>query len=268
MLTTKRYEYIPIERIGMHPILTNHRRLDLQKVSHYERDILQNGLLEPLVVWEKNHNEYYMVGGFHRLAAIEAIREKNPGYYDRVDVRVVTGDLDEMRALNLKLNSDRVDTIITDYFDTVIYLNNANWNKERIAKFLDKSVSWIEDLIRFVPMMDSHVRTMLEEGSISWNKAKSICRAVKNASAGKEKAVLEREIELLSEGKGDDKPQKKPLSFRSAKKKLKTNIEKKTKTKYTIVAEDLLSLILVLEGKKYEDVHVQRVGQSFPGLLD
>ena len=76
MLTTKRYEYMSIDKIGMHPILSNHRPLDMHKVSHYEKDIMQNGLLEPLVIWEKNNNEYYMVGGFHRLAAIEAIRKK------------------------------------------------------------------------------------------------------------------------------------------------------------------------------------------------
>ena len=123
------------------------------KVSHLEKDILTNGLLEPLVVWERNPGEFYLVGGFHRMEAIKSIRTRNPGYFDRVDVRVVSGDPDEIRALNLKLNADRLDTNITDYFDTVIYLNNANWPRERIAEFLDKSTAWIDDIVRFAPMI-------------------------------------------------------------------------------------------------------------------
>jgi len=152
MLATKRYEYLPIEQIEFHHTLTNHRDLDLAKVAHLERDIVTNGLFEPLVVWERNSKEYYLVGGFHRMEAIQGIRRSNPGYFDRVDVRIVTGDPDEIKALNLKLNSDRVDTRITDYFQTVIYLNNANWSKERIAEFFDKSVSWIDDIICYAPL--------------------------------------------------------------------------------------------------------------------
>ena len=41
-------------------------------------------------------------------------------------------------ALNLKLNADRLDIRVTDYFETVIYLNNVNWSAERIAEFLEK----------------------------------------------------------------------------------------------------------------------------------
>ncbi|WP_256361173.1 ParB/RepB/Spo0J family partition protein [Methylomonas koyamae] len=107
MLATKRYEYLPIEQIEFHHTLTNHRDLDRAKVTHLEKDILSNGLFEPLVVWERNSREYYLVGGFHRMEAIQGIRRANPGYFDRVDVRVVTGDPDEIKALNLKLNSDR-----------------------------------------------------------------------------------------------------------------------------------------------------------------
>ncbi len=148
MLTTNRYEYMPFDNIQKHPLISNHRPYSPDKVAHYERDILENGLLEPLIVWERTNGEYYLVGGFHRLASINAIREKHPGYFDYVDVRVVSGELDEIRALNLKLNADRLDTKITDYFETVLYLNNANWNKERIASFLDKSITWIDPFIR------------------------------------------------------------------------------------------------------------------------
>jgi ParB family chromosome partitioning protein len=268
MLTTKRYEYLNIDQIQVHPDVANHRNLDLRKVSHYAKDIFQNGLLEPLVCWEKKPGEYYLVGGFHRLAAIREIRKDHPGYFDRIDVRLVAGEVDEIRALNLKLNADRVDAKITDFFDAVIWLNNANWPREKIAEFLDKSPSWIAEIIRFVPVMPAKVRHMMEEGTVTWGRAKAVCKAIQEAPAGQERKVLERELAALARPEGIPKRVPKPLTLQSAKKRLIQHVEKHPKTTYTISAEDLLSLLMVIEGKGFEENHVNRVRKYFPGLIE
>jgi hypothetical protein len=267
MLTTKRYEYMPFDSIEIHPLISNHRPLKPDKVSHLERDILKNGLLEPLIAWERTNGEYYVVGGFHRLAAIKVIREHYPGYFDRVDVRLVSGELDEMRALNLKLNADRLDTKITEYFEPVLYLNNANWEKERIASFLDKSVTWIEDIIRFVPGMDSRLRKLLDEGKVSWNKAKSICRQVLATPPDKEKDLADKLIEAVSKNEGSI-TKKRLLSPQKAIKRLTKQLGKDPKTCYTVDIEDLLSLFVVLSGKDSSESHIERVRKTFPELID
>jgi hypothetical protein len=267
MLTTKRYDYMPFDNIQRHPLISNHRRLKPGKVAHLEKDILKNGLLEPLIVWERINGEYYVVGGFHRLAAIEAIRKRYPGYFDRMDVRVVSGELDEMRALNLKLNADRLDTKITDYFETVLYLNNANWDKERIASFLDKSVTWLDEIIRFVPGMDSRLKIMLEEGKVSWNRAKSICRQILTAPPDREKEVADNLMEALHKNAGSMRANKRVLSPKKAIKRLTEQFKKNPKARYTFDLEDLLSLFMVLWGKEQTDSHVQRVRKAFPGLI-
>lgn len=268
MLTTKRYEYLRFDSIRVHPDVANHRPIDIRKVAHYEEDIYRNGLLEPLVVWEKGSGDYFLVGGFHRMAAISAIRAKHPGYFDSVDTRVVAGSLDEIRALNLKLNADRLDTKITDYFDTVIYLNNANWPKGRIAEFLDKSVSWIDEILRYAPTMDQRLRGFLENGRVSWNRAKQICRLVQEAPPGQEQAVLDKELKTLDRPGVTAKPHKKPLTFRIAEKRLRARSQKQPESTFTIGAEDLLCLLQVLQGKRYDGEHLQRVRSSFPGLLE
>ena len=268
MLTTKRYEYTPFENIQTHPLLSNHRPLQPDKVAHLERDILKNGLIEPLIVWERSTGEYYVIGGFHRLAAIQAIRKKYPGYFDRIDVRVVSGELDEMRALNLKLNADRLDTRITDYFETVLYLNNANWEKERIASFLDKSVTWLEEIIRFVPSMDSRLRKMLEEGEVSWNRAKSICRQILSAPPDKERELADQLIEAVNRNGGRPNRRKRPLSPRKAIKRLTKDLETRPTTHYTVTLEDLLSLFMILAGENYTESHVEQVRNTFPGLIE
>lgn len=262
MLATKRYEYLPIDKIEFHHTLTNHRMLDRAKVAHLEQDIVANGLLEPLVVWERTGNEYYLVGGFHRMEAIQGIRKTNPGYFDRVDVRVVSGDPDEIKALNLKLNSDRVDTRITDYFQTVLYLNNANWSKERIADFFDKSTSWIEDIIRYAPLITEPMREKLASSELSWSRAREILQRMLKAPAGMEREIIDSELRAPA------KPFAKPLPFRSAIKRLNNSIAAEPKRTFTLNAADLHALVLTLRGKNVEPEHLERVRKALPILWD
>jgi ParB-like chromosome segregation protein Spo0J len=262
MLATKRYEYLSIDQVEFHHTLTNHRDLDLAKVEHLERDIVANGLFEPLVVWERNNKEYYLVGGFHRMEAIQGIRRANPGYFDRVDVRIVTGDPDEIKALNLKLNSDRVDTKITDYFQTVIYLNNANWSKARIADFFDKSISWIEDIIRYAPLTTNIMREKLAAGELSWARAKEILRKALKAPAGNEKEIIENEL---------SRPVRsvvKPLPFQKTIKHLSKTVSSDPKRTFKISNQDLYALLVTLRGKNVEQEDIDRVRNAFPVLWD
>ncbi|MCA8963431.1 MAG: ParB N-terminal domain-containing protein [Planctomycetes bacterium] len=267
MIATKRHDYVPIGTIALHPSIENHRPVNREKVLHYKDDILRNGLLEPLVVWERNRGEYFLVGGFHRFNAIGLIRRENPGYFDRVDVRVVAGELEEMRALNLKLNADRLDARLAEYFDTVVFLNNANWSKERIAQFLDRSTTWVEEIVRFVPGMDPRLRQLLDADQVSWSKAKAICKSALAAPPGQERKVVDAALRELQEG-----PVVLPrriLSPRAATQRLAKHIAEHPKTTYTVSAEDLLALVSLLTGPRdAQDEHLQRVRARFPTLVD
>ena len=262
MLTTKRFDYVPFDQVHLHPSVANHRPLNEAKVAYFADDFLRNGLLEPIVVWERNPGEYYLVGGFHRHNAIRRIRMEHPGYFDRVDVRVVHGELDEIQALNLKLNADRLDARITDYFDAIIFMANANWDKSRIARFLDKNVSWIEDILRYAPGMDSKVRRLLESGQISWAKAKAICKAVLAAPPGQERAALEAAFGSM-QSNVSSKPFVKALTYRTAAKRLKGRTET-----FRVSGEDVLALLQVMRDKSAAPEQLARVRVAFPGLLD
>ena len=262
MLTTKRYEYLPIGSIKIHHELTNHRLLDGAKVVHLETDIMKNGLLEPLVVWERSAGEYYLVGGFHRMEAITGVRKKNPGFFDRIDVRVVAGDPDEIKALNLKLNADRVDAKINDYFQTVLYLNNAGWQRERIAEFFDKSTSWIDDIIRYAPRVTDELVEKLASGGLSWNRAKSIIQAALDAEPGKEKETIKKALE------GGVERKVRPLTFRSALGRLTKAMEMKEVRTFTLDIKDLYALLHTLQGKKIDEEDVRRIKKSVPVLFE
>lgn len=268
MVTTRRYDYVPFDRVLLHPQIQNHRELSQQKVLHYKEDILKNGLLEPLVVWERRHGEYFLVGGFHRLHAIRLIRADHPGYFDRVDVRVIAGDLEEIRALNLKLNADRLDAKLTEYFDTVLFLNNANWSKERIASFLDKSVGWIEDILRYVPNLDPRLRSMLHAGKVSWTKAKQITKRAMETAPGQEAAAVEAALRELA-GTTAAEPRY-VLTPKVAHRRLTKQLAADPKAVYRVTAQDLLALLSLLAGKRDSEAerHLERVREVFPALVE
>jgi ParB family transcriptional regulator, chromosome partitioning protein len=261
MLATKRFEYLRFDEIKVHQAVTNHRNLNGAKVSHLEKDILANGLLEPLVVWERSGGEYFLVGGFHRMEAIREIRKSHQGYFDRVDVRVVAGDPDEIKALNLKLNADRLDTHITDYFETIIHLNNANWAAARIGDFLDKSTSWIEDIIRFAPMITPELREKLDANELSWNRAKDILQKMAQAPAGDEKKVIAEEL-----AKSQTRVIR-PVTFKSAITHFSEAVKQAPSKEITLSMQDLYSFILLLRGKDYTDKDLKRVKSVFPELI-
>ena len=267
MITTKRYDYVPFGSISKHPDISNHRPLDASKVDHFAEDIGRNGLIEPLIVWERSHGEYFLIGGFHRYNAVLKIRRQHPDHFERIDVRVISGDMDEMRALNLKLNADRVETRVSDFFDTVVYLNNANWSKERIGEFLDRSVGWIEDILRYAPGMDPRLRTMIEKGELSWSKAKQICRLALAAQPGQETEAVDRALAALQGSPATQKP-KRPFTLGSFAKRLSHRAENAPKQRFTVSLEDMLCLFKVLQGREFDDRHVERVRTAFPGVAD
>ena len=111
------------------------------------------------------------------------------------------------------------------------------------------------------------LRKLLEEGKVSWNKAKSICREILAAPPEKEKEVADKLIEELNKSEGNIRRKKHPLSPLKAMKRLTKQFEKHPKTHYTVCLEDLLSLFMVLVGKNYTESHVERVRKTFPELI-
>ena len=80
--------------------------------------------------------------------------------------------------------------------------------------------------------------------------------------------MLDTELAALPKPGEKKIVQKKPLSFRVAKKRLTDHLQQRPETTYTIAGDDLMSLFLVLEGRRYSGEHLERVKNSFPGLLD
>ena len=122
-------------------------------------------------------------------------------------------------------------------------------------------MAWIEDILRYAPGMDSRVRRLLENGDISWAKAKAICKATLAAPAGQERATLDAALEALRSPGTPKAPR--ALTFRTAAKRLKGR-----KEAFRVTGDDLLALLHVLRGSSASAETLERVRAAFPGLLD
>ncbi len=116
--------------------------------------------------------------------------------------------------------------------------------------------------------MDPRLRKMLQEGKVSWNKAKAICRDMLAVPREKEKEVADKLIEELNKREGSKRPKRRPLSLKKAISRLTKQFEKDPKKSYTVAVADLLSLFMVMGGKEYTESHLVRVRKTFPGLVD
>jgi hypothetical protein len=144
----------------------------------------------------------------------------------------------------------------------VIYLNNANWSKTRIADFFDKSISWIEDIIRYAPMTTEQMREKLAAGELSWARAKEILRKALKAPAGHEKEIIETELSRPV------RPVVKPLPLHKTIKHLSKSVDSNPKRTFKVNSQDLYALLVTLRGKNVEQEYIDRVRSAFPVLWD
>ena len=102
---------------------------------------------------------------------------------------------------------------------------------------------------------------MLEEGQISWAKAKAICKEVLSAEPGRERATLEAALAAMKSPESKSSP--KVLTYRTAAKKLKEKTEP-----FQVSGEDVLALLQVLRERAASAESIARVRAAFPGLLE
>ena len=111
-------------------------------------------------------------------------------------------------------------------------------------------------------MITARMLEKLKAGELSWNKAKEIIKKTLQAPAGREKEVLEQGLNDAHDKK------KKPLTFKSAIARFSKTMEEKPRRLFTVAVEDMLALVLALQGKNVKEEHIERVRKAFPGLVD
>lgn len=132
----------------------------------------------------------------------------------------------------------------------------------RIAEFFDKSVSWIEDIIRYAPLTTELMREKLANGELSWTRAKGILRKALKAPAGNEKEIIENELSRPAQAVA------KPLPLQKTIKHLSKSLTSDSKRTFKVSTHDIHSLLITLRGKDVGQADIDRVRNAFPILWD
>jgi len=139
-----RNETVEIEAIKRHPDFKNSRHT-VGGLEDLCASIQNEGVLNPLVVWE-NDSHMYLVSGFRRMAAIETILRDDPEALGggQVPVRVFEGDLKGAARINLAENIQREDLSPLEIGEYLEHLTQEfGYKPEEVAEVIGKSPAFV-----------------------------------------------------------------------------------------------------------------------------
>lgn len=139
-----RNETISIDSIKRHPDFKNSRHT-VGGLEDLCASIANEGVLNPLVVWESD-SHMYLVSGFRRMAAIETLLRDDPEALGggQVPVRVFEGDLKGAARINLAENIQREDLSPLEIGEYLEHLTNEfGYRPEEVAEVIGKSPAFV-----------------------------------------------------------------------------------------------------------------------------
>ena len=170
----------------------NHRR-EMKNISELGNSLTETGLQNPIMVWavpcdpilmpwgDTSTEEYFLIAGFRRYAAIEQIRAENgSGHFDTVPVNVFRGSLTEALLVSLTENIQREDPNPLDLGRVFHHLHeNEGITLTEIAGRIGKKrpwVSFIMTLYRGDDKVSKELVTAVQDGIINHWVAVKVAR--------------------------------------------------------------------------------------------
>lgn len=141
---------------------------DDDHVVELAMSISRHGLLEPIVVEEKEDGRYQLLAGFHRLAAFHRLRKET------IPASIKTEHTGPVKAIALVENICRKDMSLDEQVKAVNHLHtDENLSISSICDLIGKSTSWVHKRL-MIPNLPEEVLTELMDGIISISHAEAI----------------------------------------------------------------------------------------------
>ncbi|MBV8528316.1 MAG: ParB/RepB/Spo0J family partition protein [Candidatus Dormibacteraeota bacterium] len=143
--------------------------------------IRQQGLIQPISLWQVADSDYIIIAGERRWRAFRRLAQDKPADYARIPATVtrLLGDHPEARALMMALieNVVRQDLKDGERADALSRLRaSTGWTYEQIADRMGLSVSRVQDLASLA--RHDVVRDALNDGRITQKQALAIAQGV------------------------------------------------------------------------------------------
>ena len=141
---------VRFDEIVPNPDIVPYPRVSLGDTTRLARSLMDKGLRKPLLVW-MHQEEYILVNGYRRYAALERVKETNRLYwrkeFEEVEVELVGGDLMDVLVVQAKAN--RRTWIEADLATAYTMMKAAGMTVVQISERIGEPVARILDAIEF-----------------------------------------------------------------------------------------------------------------------
>lgn len=266
---------IPFEQILLHPDFPNCRR-SYPAVDDLANSILENGLQNPVMVWEVTPEKpvkvpwgmvdkyHVLISGFRRYQAIQQIRVEHTTLFEEIPVHIFRGDRKEAITLSLTENIQREDPNAIELGQMFHELvNKHKMSQTEIATQVGKSDAYVSQIIKFHRGTDitPQLRELVESNQVNVWLALEIA-----------KQPLEKQIEFIERLKDAIENKAAPAVVSKIKAEIKQNkpTPKKKLRSHKEVQEMFDKLLLSdLEALTDEDkLHVSGILKSLYWMLN
>ncbi len=181
------FQEIPIASIEVSP--ANVRKIDVQEgLDELMQSIRETqGLLQPIVVYEKNH-KYYVIIGQRRFEACKRLGlQKVPAL-----IRQVNNET-EAAILSFAENIHRLDLSYRDKMQAAMYLRKQLKSIDKVAEQLGVTSQTVRNYLGYEGVPEQ-LKGMVDNGDISATTAMSIARSVPDEKKAVEIAKKVKEV--------------------------------------------------------------------------
>lgn len=152
-----------------------------QEFADLVGSIRQQGLIQPISLWQIDESDYIIIAGERRWRAFRRLASEKPSDYARIPATVtrLLGDHPEARALMMALieNVVRQDLKDGERADALARLKDTTgWTYEEIADRMGLSVSRVQDLASLA--RHDVVRDALNDGVLTQKQALAVAQGV------------------------------------------------------------------------------------------
>jgi ParB-like chromosome segregation protein Spo0J len=217
-----------IEQIERNILGFKNSRTSLGDLSELRRSIVENGLLNPPIVWGQTDGNgverLVLLAGHRRFQAIldeRADREQNGGserFFDTVDCGVYDGTIEGALALNISENIQREDLNYADMCESVAKLNERIGNQTETARLLNISQPQVSILCSTYRGLCSDGFEAMRQGRIRLNQAKRLAKITNQdgtPNVARQMELLEAILADVSEGIPEEEQRRRAKTFRS-----------------------------------------------------
>lgn len=171
-------------------------RQDYGDIEELADSILENGQFEPIIVSKvKGEDQYELIEGHRRLAAINRIRERGQEF-PYIVATTNTMSAEERIFAMLVTGSTKKNLTTLEQAEAIKRLINKHYSTDDIAKKMGKSVSHVNQLLELAAA-PKELKDMVKDGDIAATTAVQMVREIG------EDAVVEVVRDAIAEAKAD-----------------------------------------------------------------